>query len=144
MDLHGLEVVDYGCGSGVLAVAALKLGGASALGVDNDPQALVASRDNARRNGIDDKRFSLALPGDTVIEQWQGRASVVVANILAGPLAALSTGLLALLKPGGTLMLSGLLASQAQALQQHYGDQIPLELAAQQEDWVCLRGRLPG
>ncbi|QIB65996.1 50S ribosomal protein L11 methyltransferase [Kineobactrum salinum] len=143
LPLAGCKVVDYGCGSGILAVAALKLGATSALGVDNDPQALVASRDNCERNGLPPSVLTVVAPGATALEQWRGQADVVVANILAGPLLELSGTLLALLRPGGTLLLSGLLQSQAAALCEHYTGRLPLEIAASREDWVCLRGSKP-
>ena len=141
--LRGQTLVDYGCGSGILAVAALKLGAERALGVDNDPQALVASRDNARRNSVADERFSVTLPDAATNAAWQGRADVVVANILAGPLAELSDTLLSLLKPGGTLLLSGLLQNQAAVLCAHYAPRLTLHVAGEREDWVCLQGTLP-
>ena len=119
MDLDGHVVVDYGCGSGILAVAALKLGAAEALGVDNDPQALAASRDNAGRNGVGGELFPVALPGQYDSDCWQNRADTVIANILAGPLMELSDTLLHFLKPGGTLMLSGLLDTQAPGMIEH-------------------------
>ena len=144
MALEGQRVVDYGCGSGILAVAALKLGAAVALGVDNDPQALVASRDNAERNGIAPESLLLALPGDYDAGRWLESADTVIANILAGPLMALSTTLLSCLRPGGTLLLSGLLAGQAPGLIEHYAPTIPLHIAGEREGWVCLRGERPG
>lgn len=143
LDLSGADIVDYGCGSGILAVAALKLGARQALGVDNDPQALDASRDNAARNGVASDDFTVVLPGDGAIGAWRGRADVVVANILAGPLAALSEELLGLLKPGGTLLLSGLLDTQAEALIAHYRPALTLAVAGEKEGWVCLRGDKP-
>lgn len=142
MDLHGCKVVDYGCGSGILAVAALKLGAAKALGVDNDPQALTASRDNCARNQLPDNALDVALPGAETIAPWQRQADLVVANILAGPLMALSGTLLGLLQPGGTLMLSGLLNTQAADLCAHYSDRLELTVVGEREDWVCLRGTL--
>ncbi|MBN7799099.1 50S ribosomal protein L11 methyltransferase [Parahaliea mediterranea] len=143
LPLTDREVVDYGCGSGILAVAALKLGARRALGVDNDPQALVATRDNAQRNGIAPQALVTALPGAAAIDPWRERADVVVANILAGPLAELSDTLLALARPGATVLLSGLLASQADTLREHYRDRLALDIAAQQEEWVCLKGVMP-
>ena len=143
MDLDGTQVVDYGCGSGILAVAALRLGAAEALGVDNDPQALVATRDNANRNGIATGRLEIALPGAYDGAAWSGRAHVVIANILAGPLAELSDTLLGLLRPGGTLLMSGLLESQAQALCEHYAQLIALRVESEKDGWVCLRGHRP-
>jgi ribosomal protein L11 methyltransferase len=144
MELVGVTAVDYGCGSGILAVAALKLGAALALGVDNDPQALVASLDNAQRNGLAAQRLPVALPEDVVLAEWQHRAEVVIANILAGPLMQLSDTLLQFLRPGGTLLLSGLLQTQADELRQHYADRITLRIAGEKDGWVCLRGELPG
>ena len=142
MTLAGCKVVDYGCGSGILAVAALKLGAAKALGVDNDPQALSASRDNCARNQLPETALDVALPGAETIAPWQQQADLVVANILAGPLMALSETLLGLLQPGGTLMLSGLLNTQAAELCAHYSDRLELTVVGEREDWVCLRGTL--
>ena len=142
MTLAGRKVVDYGCGSGILAVAALKLGAAKALGVDNDPQALSASRDNCARNQLPETALDVALPGAETIAPWQRQADLVVANILAGPLMALSETLLGLLQPGGTLMLSGLLNTQAAELCAHYSDRLELTVVGECEDWVCLRGTL--
>jgi ribosomal protein L11 methyltransferase len=140
MDLVECRVVDYGCGSGILAVAALKLGARAALGVDNDPQALVATRNNAGRNGIPAAALEVALPGAYDQRAWQRDADTVIANILAGPLVELADTLLDFLKPGGTLLLSGLLASQAQPLCSAYAGRITLTVASEKDGWVCLRG----
>ena len=138
---QGWRVVDYGCGSGILAVAALKLGAEIALGVDNDPQALVATRDNAQRNGIPGPALAVALPGDYDATPWRGSCQLVLANILAGPLLSLSETLLDLLAPGGTLVLSGLLVTQAEDVISHYAPNLELTLAAEQDGWACLVGR---
>ena len=143
MDLAGCDIVDYGCGSGILAVAALRLGAAFALAVDNDPQALVATRDNAGRNGIAAAGMEVVLPDAVDHQAWSGRASLVIANILAGPLMELADTLSAFLQPGGTLLLSGLLDNQAAALCEHYADRINLQVAGEKDGWVCLRGSLP-
>tara|TARA_R110002110_G_C13470397_1_gene720550 strand:+ start:32352 stop:33224 length:873 start_codon:yes stop_codon:yes gene_type:complete len=143
LELDDITAVDYGCGSGILAVAALKLGANKALGVDNDPQALAATRDNARRNGVADQRLPVALPRDVDMNAWHGKSELVIANILAGPLLELAPTLLALLQPGGTLLLSGLLNSQARELQAHYAPHITLTIDGEKDDWVCLRGTLP-
>ncbi len=142
MQLTGRTVVDYGCGSGILAVAALKLGAAHALGVDNDPQALAASGDNAARNAIAAQRFHVTAPEHIDRAAWSARADVVIANILAGPLIELSPILLSFLQPGGTLLLSGLLQHQADAVCAHYQPNVSLHVAGEKEDWVCLRGEL--
>jgi ribosomal protein L11 methyltransferase len=143
MSLAGQAIVDYGCGSGILAVAALKLGAARALGVDNDPQALAACRDNATRNGIALERLAIAFPHEVDHARWTRSADVVIANILAGPLIELSATLINFLQPGGTLLLSGLLHHQAEALCAHYGAQLPLAIVGELDGWVCLRGQLP-
>ncbi len=143
MALDGQCVVDYGCGSGILAVAALRLGASTALGVDNDPQALAATRDNANRNGILATALEVALPGAYDRLAWSQRSDVVIANILAGPLVELADTLLGLLKPGGTLLLSGLLDKQAANLCTHYAGRITLSVASEKDNWVCLRGTLP-
>lgn len=140
MPLAGQTVVDFGCGSGILAVAALKLGASLALGVDNDPQALLASQENALRNDIAPENLPVALPQQVNQKLWTQRADVVIANILAGPLVELSNTLLNFLQPEGVLLLSGLLQNQAAALCDHYADRISLEVVAEKDDWVCLRG----
>lgn len=142
MALDQTSVVDYGCGSGILAVAALRLGAVRALGVDNDPQALMATRDNAGRNGVPTAALEVALPGAFDRDSWSHSADVVIANILAGPLVELADTLLGFLKPGGTLLLSGLLATQAGALCEHYAGRINLTVAGERDGWVCLRGTL--
>lgn len=140
MPLAGQTIVDYGCGSGILAVAALKLGAGLALGVDNDPQALAASQDNALRNNIAPENLPVALPQQVDQQFWAQRADVVIANILAGPLVDLSDTLLNFLHPGGVLLLSGLLQNQAETLCEHYADRIALQVVGNKDDWVCLRG----
>ena len=142
MQLDNQTLVDYGCGSGILAVAALKLGAALVLGVDNDPQALAASRDNATRNALPVERLPVALPQEVELQAWAQRAEVVIANILAGPLIDLSDTLLHFLKPKGTLLLSGLLHSQADALCVHYASRLQLQVVGEKDGWVCLRGKL--
>ena len=140
MPLQGLNVVDYGCGSGILGVAALQLGATAVLAVDNDPQALVATRDNAQRNSIEPASLIVALPEEVDFEVHLGKAELVIANILAGPLASLSDTLLSLLKPGGSLLLSGLLENQAEELCDHYASDIEISIAGEKDGWVCLRG----
>jgi ribosomal protein L11 methyltransferase len=134
-DLEDKQVTDFGCGSGVLAIGALLLGARAALGVDTDPQALVATRSNAQRNGIEAQRLQLRLPAEL---DGSERADLVVANILAGPLCDLTTTLCDQLRPGGILILSGILAEQTPLLQESYP--LALAVADERDGWVALRG----
>ncbi|MFA7322382.1 MAG: 50S ribosomal protein L11 methyltransferase [Dokdonella sp.] len=135
-DLAGKRVIDYGCGSGVLAIAAALLGAREVIAIDNDPQAIEASRDNAERNGV---AASIALflsdadPGAV--------ADVLVANILAGPLHALAPVFAARLRPGGALALSGILVSQRDELLARYAEWFDDLSASVREDWVRIDGR---
>ena len=135
-ELAGKSVIDYGCGSGVLAIAALKLGAARVHGVDNDPQALDASRDNAARNAVAE-RLDLYLPQHFP----QIQADVLVANILAGPLGELAPQFAASLAPGGRLALSGILDGQQAELLARYAEAGFRDLTvAQREDWLRIEG----
>lgn len=135
-DLQGCSVLDFGCGSGILAIAALLLGAPQAVGTDIDPQALEASRDNASRNGIEPARFPVYLPADLPQQQ----ADVVVANILAGPLVALAPQITSLVKSGGRLALSGILAEQAEEVRAAYADAFDLDPTAVKDGWVRISG----
>ncbi len=134
--LEGCTVLDFGCGSGILAIAALLLGAEHAVGTDIDPQALEASRDNAGRNGIAAERFPLYLPGDMPAATYD----VVVANILAGPLVQLAPTISAHVRPGGRLALSGILAEQADEVRAAYADLFELDPTAVQDGWVRISG----
>ncbi|OWL91037.1 50S ribosomal protein L11 methyltransferase [Halopseudomonas aestusnigri] len=135
--LQGKTLIDFGCGSGILAIAGLLLGAEHAVGTDIDIQALEASRDNAQRNQIADDRFDLYLP-----EQMPDTpADVLVANILAGPLVSLAPRLASLVKPGGLLALSGILAEQIDEILQAYRDDFELDPVANQEGWIRVSGR---
>ena len=134
--LDGCSVLDFGCGSGILAIAALLLGAERAVGTDIDPQALEASRDNASRNGIAAERFPLYLPGDMPA----GTYDVVVANILAGPLVQLAPTISAHVRPGGRLVLSGILAEQAEEVRAAYAELFELDPTAVQDGWVRISG----
>ena len=136
----GQRVVDYGCGSGILGIAAARLGATAVLGVDNDPQAITASRDNAQRNEVPDAAFRVVLPQDDLVASWQASADWVVANILAGPLVALAPALTSLMVPGGRLLLAGLLVYQAREVIEAYAPAVALSIADQQEEWVLLAG----
>ena len=135
LDLAGRQVTDYGCGSGILAIAALKLGAARAIGVDNDPQALTASNDNAARNGVAD-RLAVFLPG----EEPDSPADVFVANILAGPLGELASTFAAACKRGAPFAISGILAGQQDELLARYGEWFDDLRVDTREDWVRISG----
>ena len=130
-----LSVIDYGCGSGILALAAQKLQAASVAGTDIDPQAITASQQNAERN---QEHIEFAL-----VENFSPPpCDLLIANILAGPLKQLATEFDRLLKPNGTLVLSGLLAKQADELIAHYQTfGIELTTFEQQEEWGLLAGQ---
>jgi ribosomal protein L11 methyltransferase len=134
---EGCDVIDYGCGSGVLGIAALVLGARRCWALDIDPQALVATRDNAQRNQVAER---LEVTGDPATLPGAG-ADLVVANILAGPLLALLPRLAGLVKEGGVLVLSGVLASQAGALRDAYAAHFEMASPRQRDDWVCLVGQ---
>lgn len=134
--LQGRSVIDFGCGSGILALAALKFGAEQVIGIDNDPQAITSSLDNAQRNDVAE-RLQLYLP-----EQFKPVVvDVLVANILAGPLGELAPQLAAAVKPGGLLALSGILAEQADALLVRYAEWFDDLVVATREDWVRISGR---
>jgi ribosomal protein L11 methyltransferase len=134
-DLAGKNLVDFGCGSGILAIAALKLGAASAIGIDHDPQALMASAQNAKDNGVAD-RLTLVGSNTPVGEQ----ADIVIANILASILIELAEEIGSLVRPGGQLALSGILAEQAVAVMEAFTDMFELEEPYQQDDWILIAG----
>lgn len=136
-NMEGKTAIDYGCGSGVLAVAALLLGAEKVWGIDNDPQALTASKDNAGRNGIDLEKFSLHYPRETPTLE----VDFIVANILAAPLIELAPSICALLKPEGHIALSGILDHQAESVMEAYRPWIEFEPMATQEEWVRLNGK---
>jgi ribosomal protein L11 methyltransferase len=136
LDLAGKTIIDYGCGSGILAIAALKLGATSAVGIDNDPQALIASADNAERNGVATK-LALFLPHDADARP----ADIFIANILAGPLGELAPTFAAAAKPGAPFAISGILAGQQDELLQRYAEWFDELRVDTREDWVRISGR---
>lgn len=135
LDLKGKTVVDFGCGSGILSLAALKLGAKEVIGIDIDPQALQASKENAIRNGVED-RLSLYLPDN----QPDIQAEVVVANILAGPLRELAPIITEYIAENGLLALSGILEEQAVGLVDVYGQWCQMDPIVEKEEWVRLSG----
>lgn len=134
-DLAGREVLDVGSGSGILALAALKLGAAAATAVDNDPQALLATRDNADRNGVGGT-LSVFLPGDAPVATYP----VVLANILASALDGLADTLAARVAPGGRIALSGILDGQQEPLLARYAPFFDALAVAVDGDWVRIDG----
>ncbi|EOD9428126.1 50S ribosomal protein L11 methyltransferase [Vibrio harveyi] len=140
LDLSGKTVIDFGCGSGILAIAAIKLGAEKVIGIDIDPQALQASRDNAERNGVADQ-LEVFLPQN----QPEGLiADVVVANILAGPLRELAPIIKGLVKPNGDLAMSGVLDTQAEDVANHYRDELHIDPIVEQSEWCRISGRKQG
>jgi len=127
------DILDYGCGSGILAIAAMKLGARSARGIDIDPQAVLAARDNARRNEV-------AVNFSVTTDAPAAPAQIVVANILANPLTVLAPLLTRLTRPGGRIALSGILAEQAQSVLDAYAGDFAMQPAATDEGWVLLTG----
>jgi ribosomal protein L11 methyltransferase len=135
LPVAGRSVIDYGCGSGILGVAALKLGAAHVCAVDLDPQALLATRDNAIRNGVSS---SIDVQG---IEVGLRPAYCVMANILAGPLVELAPTLTEACEPGGYLLLSGLLKTQAYEVKAAYGCAFDRVQVVERDDWCCIYAR---
>jgi len=136
LDLTGKTVVDFGCGSGILGIAALKLGAERVIGIDIDPQALEASRDNAERNGVADL-LEVYLPED----QPEFEADILVANILAQPLRELHQIILGLLKSGGQFALSGILEEQVTSVEDIYSQYANLETSLQDGEWMRVAGQ---
>ena len=136
IDLKNKTMLDFGCGSGILALAALKLGAKSAVGVDNDPQALIATHDNAERNEVG-KSLKVYLPED----EPDATYLVVVANILASALESLASLLAKRTQPGGLIALSGILQGQETDLLKHYSQWFDELQATQLEDWMRITGR---
>lgn len=132
----GNSVLDYGCGSGILAIAAARLGAAHVAGVDIDPQAVEAARANAERNEVIAQFADSAAP-------VAGEYDLVVANILSNPLRVLAPAICAHVKPGGRLALSGILREQADEIIAIYAQWLPMTIADTREDWVCLSGVKP-
>lgn len=133
----GKQVIDYGCGSGILGLAALLLGATHVIGVDTDAQALEASRENARRNEVTDDRLDLYLPGQAPDTQ----ADVILANILAQPLISLAPQLAGKVVNGGDIVLSGILAHQARSVMEAYEPWFIMDEPDLREEWVRLTGR---
>ena len=133
----GCSVLDYGCGSGILGIAAAKLGAGEVLGIDIDEKAVDAARDNAARNHADMRLQHSAVPlGDAF--------DLVVANILTNPLCVLAPAISARVAPGGRVALSGVLETQAAQVIEAWAPYIALHVGAAHEGWIRLEGRRPG
>lgn len=133
-DMRGLSLVDYGCGSGILGIASLLLGADNVIGVDIDPQALIATQENAGRNQLPTNSMPVYLPADCP----GAKVDILLANILAGPLAELAPALNSLIKTGGKICLSGILASQADEVIAAYSPWFQFDPVVRQEEWVRL------
>lgn len=136
IDLVGKTVIDYGCGSGILAIAALKLGASKVYAIDIDPQAILATKENAKRNEVADERLVVGYP-----KAIEGIATeVVVANILSGPLVELSGNISAHCIVNGRIALSGILDNQAETTRKAYLDWFEMDEPVYQEEWSRLTG----
>ena len=138
-NLHQRSLLDYGCGSGILAIAAKKLGCEPVLGIDIDPQAIIAATSNAE---INHEAVDFVLP-DSANMVAPAQFDIVMANILANPLQVLAPLLISRLRPGGHLILSGILARQATEISATYSQWLALTVAGESEGWVCMHGILP-
>jgi len=137
----GKTVLDYGCGSGILAMVARKLGAFPVAGVDIDPQAIESAYDNAARNNVQDIQYYV--PDDFAESPFgAARFDIVVANILSSPLKLMAPMLSGRVADGGALVLSGVLARQAEEVAAAYAPFIKMGVWAEQDGWVCLYGRL--
>ena len=133
--LAGRSVIDFGCGSGILGIAALLLGARQVTAIDHDPQALMATRDNALKNGVEERLRVVGSDGPA-----PEPADIVVANILATTLTELAEPVTACVRPGGDLVLSGILRGQAAAVADAYRAGFDLDGPAERDDWVLLHG----
>ncbi len=129
-------IIDFGCGSGILAIAAVKLGAKLAIGTDHDPQALLASRENAERNDITETQFSVLHSSEFDTSESDG----VVANILAETLRELAPQIVQHIRPGGWLAMSGILKSQSESVKAVYEHWVDFDDDVVLEDWVLLTG----
>lgn len=142
LDAHppaGKAAIDFGCGSGILAIAAALLGAEHVDAVDHDPQAILATNDNADKNGVRD-RISSYLPKEFEKQAPHEPVDLMLANILANPLIELAPQLAALVKPGGQIVLSGILRDQAQAVSDRYQEWFEMAPMTTKEEWVRLDG----
>lgn len=135
-DIKDKSVIDYGCGSGILAIAAYKLGASELRSIDIDPQALDASRDNAQRNDIDPAQLNISLPEQLNPEP----VDLLIANILSGPLVSFAPKFAELVKIEGRILLSGILETQVKEIEQAYLPYFELDPICIKEDWIRVSG----
>ena len=133
----GIRVIDYGCGSGILAIAAIKLGASQVCAIDIDAQALGACEANLKANDIDTDQVLVSTPETMPSDPVE----LLIANILAGPLVELAPRFASLVKPGGQILLSGILKSQLEDIQLAYRSRFQLAAASCREDWACISGK---
>ena len=135
-NLNNQSVIDYGCGSGILSIAACKLGAKQVFAIDIDPQAVDASLENARRNDINLNIMHIGLPSKLDIE----KVDLLIANILSGPLIELMPKFADMIKPGGKILLSGILKTQLDDIKYAYRSYFDLDPESIREDWVRVTG----
>jgi len=135
-NFNNQSVIDYGCGSGILSIAACKLGASRVFGVDIDPQAVDASLENSRRNDINQDRLRVSLVCDLKVD----KVDLLIANILSGPLVELAPKFASMIKPGGKILLSGILKTQVNDIKCAYQSCFNLEPESTREDWVMISG----
>ncbi len=137
--VDSLQVIDYGCGSGILGIAALKLGAKQVIGIDIDPQALLATAENAKRNSLSENAMPVFLPNAYPPQnKTTTLADIILANILAGPLAELASTLNQLTRIGGKICLSGILDIQAEEVISAYAEWFTFDPIEQKDEWVRL------
>jgi len=135
-DMQGKTVIDYGCGSGILAIAAVLCGATQVVAIDNDPQAIIACANNREMNGIAADQLAVYLPD----KKQHQPADFMLANILSGPLQELTPILARLTRPGGRIVLSGVLSEQTSALLQTYDQYFEMNVPVHRDEWVRIDG----
>jgi ribosomal protein L11 methyltransferase len=135
-DMQGKTVIDYGCGSGILAIAAILCGATEVVAIDNDPQAIIACASNREMNGIAADRLTVYMPD----QNQHQPADFMLANILSGPLQELTPILARLTRPGGRIVLSGVLSEQTSALLQTYDQYFEMNVPVHRDEWVRIDG----
>lgn len=135
--LQHKSIIDYGCGSGVLGIAAVLLGATQTVGVDNDPQAIIATLDNSKRNGLSEKQVQAYLPDQLP----PGRVDILLANILCAPLLELADLLASLVIENGDIVLSGILEEQANLIEERYSEWFDLNPPTAEDGWVRIDGK---